>query len=35
LIVASLRQSGRVEEAAEEEREALRRAISCTRETVA
>ena len=35
LLVASLRQSGRVAEAAEEEREALRRAITSTRETVA
>ena len=35
LVVASLRQTGRVEEAAEEEREALRRAISSTREMTA
>jgi hypothetical protein len=35
LKVARLRQAGRLEEAAEEEREALRRALSSVRETVA
>jgi hypothetical protein len=35
LVIASLRQTGRLEEAAEEEREALRRSISVARETAA